>query len=472
MKRQTILVIGTIAGLAVGGIVLLSARHPGRLLSRAGAGSPLATRAAHPQPTYYCPMHPTYTSDRPGDCPICNMKLVKREMTAVPASMASGAHEHASEQFKSICYLHNCTKLHEGQPCPMTVVAKPGEKVTCPICGTHIAEASPVPAQRKILYWTDPMIPGFKSDKPGKSPMGMDLVPVYEEVPGMETASSAGTPAGYAPVLVSPQKQQLIGITTATVQRQALTKTIRTAGIIAHDPELYQAQQEFIQAYQARQKAQSGGSAEAATLAQELVDSSRLRLRHLGLSEELIDDISTWTAPDHRLLLGGAGQYWVYASIYEYELQLVHPGQQVTVDVSALSGQTFDGVVKAIDPMLDPMTRTARARILIEDPQGVLKPDMYVNVSIVAELGEVVAVPEEAVFATGERQIVFVDKGQGLFEPRAVILGARADGTYEVKDGLTIGESVVTSGNFLIDSESRLRGAAQQVGSDTHQHGQ
>ncbi len=452
MKRQRIIVL--LVGLAVfGGLALLATSH-----------LPLTTKAGSVKGTYYCPMHPTYTSDRPGDCPICNMKLVKAE----PVSAAAPQ----SEQFKTICYLHNCPKLHQGQPCPMTVVAKPGEKVTCPICGTHIAEAAAAPTERKILYWTDPMIPGFKSDKPGQSPMGMDLVPVYEEAAGAAAASTSGSPEGYAPVLVAPQKQQLIGIKTAPVQRRALTNTIRTAGVIAHDPELYQAQQEFIQGYQAWQKAQSGGSAEAVALAQELADSSRLRLRHLGLSDELIDEIGTWTQPDRRLLLGGAGQYWVYASIYEYELALAHPGQRVTVDVSALPGRTFEGVVRAIDPMLDPMTRTSRARILIDDPQGVLKPAMYVNVSIVADLGEVMAVPEEAVFSTGERQIVFVDKGQGLFEPRAITVGSRADGYREVKEGLAVGESVVTSGNFLIDSESRLKGAFQQVGGEAHQHGQ
>ena len=421
---------------------------------------------------YYCPMHPTVVSDKTGDCPICSMKLVKREEAQAPAAQLAAqgrdGSDHVAKQMQSICYLHNCPKLHEGQPCPMTVVARRGEKVTCPICGTHIAEAAS--SERKILYWTDPMIPGFKSDKPGKSPMGMDLAPVYEEA--APAVGAATPPAGYAPVLVTPQKQQLIGMKTAPVARRVLTKTIRTAGIIAHDPELYQAQQEFIQASQAWQRAQEGGSTEAVALAQELVDSSRLRLRHLGLSEELVNDVGTWSEPDHRLLLGGVGQYWVYASIYEYELALVHPGQAVTVDVSALPGERFEGTVKALDPMLDPMTRTTRARIIVEDQRGALRPSMYVNVSIVAELGEVVAVPEEAVFLTGERQIVFVDKGQGLFEPRAVTTGATADDVIAITAGLTAGERVVTSGNFLIDSESRLQGALQGMGDGAHQHGQ
>ncbi|MDP3703374.1 MAG: efflux RND transporter periplasmic adaptor subunit [Candidatus Omnitrophota bacterium] len=426
---------------------------------------PLTTRGGSAQAAYYCPMHPTYTSDRPGDCPICNMKLLKREPQASPAQRSPVTTQ--PKNFATICYLHNCEKIHEGTPCPMTVVAKPGEKVTCPVCGTHIAEASTPPSERTILYWTDPMIPGFKADGPGKSPMGMDLVPVYEE----ETPSaSAATPEGYAPILLTPEKQQLVGVTSAQAARRATTKTIRAVGIIAHDPELYQAQQEFLQAQQAWQKMQAGGIPEVVEQAKRLADSSRLRLRHLGLSDEMIDEVGTWTQPDHRLLLGGAGQFWVYTSIYEYELSLVHAGQAATISVDAFHGRAFSGTVKAIDPMLDAATRTTRVRILVEDPDGILKPEMFVNVSIAVDLGTLLTVPQEAIFSTGQRQIVFVDQGQGLFEPRQVTTGVNADGYTEIKDGLNEGERVVTSGNFLIDSESRLKGALQKSGG-SHQHG-
>ena len=179
--------------LIVGGVVVLATRS-------------WRPTAQHAVARYYCPMHPAYTSDRPGDCPICFMKLVKAEDDAPAAptrTKSQDTHEHASEQFKTICYLHNCPQLHAGKPCPMTVVAKPGEAVTCPVCGMHIAEAAPPPGQRKVLYWTDPMIPGYQSDKPGTSPMGMELVPVYEEAAGA-APSQAEPPAGYAPVLVTP----------------------------------------------------------------------------------------------------------------------------------------------------------------------------------------------------------------------------------------------------------------------------
>ena len=449
--------------LALGGAVWLTTRHV-----------PLATQQVG-KLIYYCPMHPTYTSDRPGDCPICSMKLVSRPVASLPQPEASAAlsssrrdtRGEGSAPLESICYLHNCPKLHAGKPCPMTVVATPGEQVICPLCGTHIAQGASGTPPRKTLYWTDPMIPGYKASGPGISPMGMALVPVYEETSPRPAAASAA-PEGYAPVLVTPEKQQLIGVKTAPVLKRAVTKTIRTVGTIAHDPELFQAQAEFIQAYQAWQRALAGNSPEVAKQAEQLAASSRLRLRHLGLSDPMIGEISTWSAPDHRLLVGGAGQYWVYASIYEYELALVHVGDTATIEVEAFPGQLFHGTMKAVDPMIDPATRTARARLLVEDPSGMLKPGMYVNVHMATALGETLVVPEEAVFATGERSVVFVDTGRGIFEPRRVTLGAKADGVYQLLEGVAEGERVVTSGNFLLDSESRLKGALQDMGEDHH----
>lgn len=458
MTRQTKLVIGVLTVLLAGGALSLVTRH-----------SPLVTR--RDAAVYYCPMHPTYTSDRPGDCPICNMKLVKKDRPQ------HTAHSTQQPALKDICYLHNCPKVHEGKPCPMTVIAKEGEPVTCPICGTHVAEATPTQAGgagtgKQILYWTDPMIPGYKSDKPGTSPMGMGLIPVYEEN-GVSGAATGVAPEGYAPILVTPQKRQFIGVTTAPARRRDMTKTIRAVGVVAHDPELYQAQQEFINARRAAQQADASTFPDIRERAQQLVESSRLRLRHLGLSEELIEEVGVSTAPDHRLLIGGGDQYWVYAQIYEYELPLVQAGQAATVESSTLPGRTFGGTVKALDPMLDPTTRTVRVRIVVDDPENVLKPEMFVNASIQVAAGEVLAVPEEAVFDTGTKHIVFVDKGEGLFEPRDVEVGVKAEGFYEIKIGVAEGELVVTSGNFLIDSESRLKAALEGLtGGEAHSHGQ
>ena len=404
--------------------------------------------SASAKAVYYCPMHPAYTSDRPGDCPICNMRLIKRES--------------ATEPVKDICAMHNCPKAHEGGPCPMMVVAKAGEAVTCPICGTHVLDAK-TPQSRKILYWTDPMLPGYKSDKPGKSPMGMELIPVYEEAAPAGAGPTA--PEGYTPILVSPQKQQLIGVKTAPVTRRAMQKTVRTVGRIAYDPELYQAEQEYLQAVRALKQAQGGMNPEVAEQAKHVVEASRMRLRLLGLGDALIEEMNGWEGPDQRLLVADPeGRVWLYAPIYEFESSLVKVGQTVTVELQAVPGKVLEGTIQAIDAVLDPATRSARARAVLTDPDKMLKPEMFVNASIVVPLAEVLAIPEEAVFSTGTRQIVFVAKGDGLFEPREVSLGVKADGDYEVKAGLAEGEPVVTSGNFLIDSESRLKAALEGMG--------
>ena len=274
-------------------------------------------------------------------------------------------------------------------------------------------------------------------------------------------------------MLISPQKQQFIGVTTAPVTRRPLTKTIRTVGRIAYDPELYQAEQEYLQALNALMKAAVSDSEDVRRQAEQLVEASRTRLRLLGLSDELINEMAAWQGPDRRLLgTDPSGEVWLYASIYEFELPLVKAGQTVTVDASAVPGKTLEGVIRSIDLVLDAATRSARVRAVLTNPERQLKPEMFVNASLVVDLGEVLAVPEEAVFSTGTRELVFVDKGQGLFEPREVTGGAKGDGFHEVRAGVAEGESVVTSGNFLIDSESRLKAALAGAGEAGHQHGQ
>ncbi|MBI4355524.1 MAG: efflux RND transporter periplasmic adaptor subunit [Candidatus Omnitrophica bacterium] len=458
-KLKPIAIIGlVIAVIVVGGIVAVTQTRAHRHGAAAGV-------------QYYCPMHPTYTSDRPGDCPICNMRLAKRESPTAPAQPGA---PRATRPAKDICYMHNCPMVHQGQPCPMLVVAKEGEQVTCPICGAHVAEAATTAESKKILYWTDPMMPGYKSDKPGKSPMGMEMVPVYEEAAGPSTG--AASPTGYAPILVTPQKQQLIGIKTTAVERRRLTKTIRTVGRIAYDPDLAVTQQEYLQSLASYEKAKQAPLPEIAAQAAAMVEASRQKLRLLGMSDDQIADLEQTRAAQTNLYLPAPGQsVWVYAQVYEYELGLVRPGIPVTVEAVGFPGETFTGTVRALDPVVDPMTRTVKLRAELPNPDGKLKPEMYVNVTIVADLGTPLVIPTEAVFDTGTKQIVFVDQGQGLFEPRGVVVGAKADGYDGVKRGVAEGERVVTSGNFLIDSESRLKAALEGMSGSSdggHQHGQ
>lgn len=371
----------------------------------------------HNADVYYCPMHPNYTSHKPGNCPICNMKLVKRETTPEPGK-------------------------------------------------NYVAAGKSKNTQKKILYWTDPMIPGYKASGPGKSPMGMDLIPVYEQA-----KTEGDAVQGHASISLDSAKQHLIGIKTQKVSMHELTKVIRASGTVAHDRELYQTEAEYLQAIAALKRAQASNIPEVLEQAEEVVGAVHMRLIHMGFNDGLIEELAQKNELDHSLLLGDTGPIWVYAYIYQYELPYIDVGTPVKVEVPSFKQETFEGMVRAVDPMVDAMTRTVRVRILVKDAKGVLKPDMYVDARMDVDLGKVLAVPQEAIFHTGTQDIVFVDKGNGILQPQEVTLGAEAKGFFEIKSGLKQGERVVTSGNFLIDSESRLKAAMEGMsdsGRDSH----
>jgi Cu(I)/Ag(I) efflux system membrane fusion protein len=336
-------------------------------------------------------------------------------------------------------------KLYQCSMHPQIVSDKPGK---CPICGMNlepveeVSTASPAvaPKEHKILLYRNPMRADVTSPTPMKDEMGMDYIPVYAD----EAAAESGVP-GHGSFALSTARQQLIGVTHDKVESRDLQMVIRTVGQVAYDPDLYQAIVEY------RNLANRPGM-------ETVITNAVLRLRQLGLSEDMIKELAEATHDPNSLLLPGK-EVWVYAQIYEYEIDMVHAGQTVTITAPSLPGHSYTAKVVAVDPILNPATRTARARILVATPEGNLRPQSFVQVRIEVSLGNKLAVPFDAVLDTGEHQIVFVVKEPGAFEPRSVKLGRQADGYYEVLSGLEEGEEVVTSANFLIDSESRFRSA-------------
>ncbi len=152
---------------------------------------------------------------------------------------------------------------------------------------------------------------------------------------------------------------------------------------------------------------------------------------------------------------------WVYVDIFEYEAPFVHLGQAASMELSYFPGKTYSGRVSYIYPTLDPKTRTVRVRLEFPNPHYALKPDMYADVQLTIDYGMQIVVPSEAVLNSGTRQVVFIAKPGGYFEPREIKVGDQFDGQYAVLAGLKPGERIVASGNFLIDSESRLGSAMQ-----------
>jgi Cu(I)/Ag(I) efflux system membrane fusion protein len=399
-------------------------------------------------------------------------------------------------------------------PDGMDLVAMYADQATPPV---QSASAGPK-AERKILYWYDPMHPQYKANKPGKAPdCGMDLVPKYAEEQAATMAPGS--------VMISADKQQLIGVRTAAVNRETLVRNVRTSGQITADetkiahvhvkingfiekvfvdyigqvvkkgqslftlysPDLVSTQEEYLIAKRGEKALGSSPFTEVAQGSQSLLRSTRERLKLWDISDEQIKKLDesgevsrtltffspisgfvtdrkafpqTSVTPDTELYtVSDYSSVWVNADIFEYEVPFVKVGQTTAMQLSYYPGKTWNGRVSFIYPTVDPMTRTVKVRMEFPNPDFQLKPQMFADVKLKINYGNQIVVPQEAVLDSGKEQTVFVAHEGGYFEPRRITTGAKVDGKVAVLSGLKAGETVVTSGNFLVDSESRLKSA-------------
>jgi Cu(I)/Ag(I) efflux system membrane fusion protein len=273
-------------------------------------------------------------------------------------------------------------------------------------------------------------------------------------------------PDGHGAFELSEARQQMIGVKWGTAEKKPLFKSIRAAGRLAFDPELYTAQTEYVEALRQLQRVKDSPIADVKHSAERMVASAKLRLKVLGLSDEQIRNIGSGDASESGLLIHKPGQdTWVYAELYEMDLPYIQPGLSAEITAGFLGGQTLAGKVVSVDRVINPATRSAKVRILIPKAKALLRPESYVDVTIHSPLGEQVTVPFDAVLDTGNQAWVFVGGPDGRFEPRLITIKFRADDEIAVGSGLVGGEKIVTSANFLVDSESRLRGALLPSGS-------
>ena len=314
-------------------------------------------------------------------------------------------------------------------------------------------------SKKKLLYYRNPMDPKVTSPVPMKDSMGMDYVAVYSE----ENGAGSG-------VYISPERQQLIGVKKETVAKRQLLRQIMTVGKVAYDPDLYVAQEEYIQSLKTAEATKNSVLVSVSAQSNSLADASRKKLLLLGMSKAEIEELAKRRQAQENLYLPDSSDtVWVYLTIYEYEIGLVKVGQEVTLDASSFPGEAFQGKVVAITLVLNVETRSLRVRVEVNDSEHKLKPEMFVNAKINIDLGERLAVSETTVLDTGIRKIVYLAKDNDMLELREVNLGQKAQGYYEVLSGLKEGDIVVTSGNFLVDSESRLKSA---LSGQSRQHGQ
>ena len=404
---------------------------------------------------YTCSMHPQVVQDEPGNCPLCGMELVPRDRP----------------------------------------------------------EESEKDGEREIAYWRAPMNPEEIYDHPGKSAMGMDLIPVYED-----------QLTGGVNISIDPVMEQNMGIRTEAVECGPLKHTIRTYGHVTYDetrmarvnlrfsgwiqrlyvdftgkqvrkgepmfdfysPELVTAQQELLEA-QRNYRRRPGD------VSRNMLESVKSRLHFYNISTSEIQKILSTEKIQHALTIrspytgivteknaqegdfvqAGTTVYqiadlsrvWVEAHIFEYELGRVEKGQAVEMSLPYLPGEKYTGNVAYIYPYLQRQTRDVVVRLEFANPDLSLKPDMYGDVRIKTGQGDqCIHVPRSAVLRSGERDIVFVRRAEGKFTPREVELGLPLDNDrFQILKGLAPGEQVVVSGQFMLDSESRLRESTRKM---------
>ncbi len=395
---------------------------------RRGGDTAAPARAADAKAQYRCPMHPTYVSDRPGQCPICKMDLV-----------------------------------------PTLARAGTGGESSSLVAGRAMVALSP--ERRQLL--------GVRSEPVARRHLDRSIRTVGRVA--MDERRLHHVHTKYE-AYVEKLYVNFVG--------QMVKKGDHLAAL--YSPELVATQQEYLLAYRAQQRLAQSGIFSVAKGSADLLEAARQRLlfwdvlpediaalertgkveRTVDLHAELPGYVLQKSAvhgmrvmpADILFDIADLSAVWILADVYESDLATVELGMSAEVTLAYQPGRTWRGEIAFVNPIVEPGTRTVKVRIEVANEDYALKPDMFADVVLRRELGDALFVPESAVLKAGERQIVFLDRGDGRLEPREIETGARVEGGYAVLSGIAEGDKVVTSANFLIDSESSLKAALSSMG--------
>jgi membrane fusion protein, copper/silver efflux system len=403
-------------------ILLAGAAGGGYLLWQQKKGTPAKTdQAAQAQVVYTCAMHPFIIKDKPGSCPICGMQLIKK----VAAPQGSGS---TKEQEMLAHVSLSPTQRVMANIATVTVDRMPLSKE---ITATGIVQFDQS-RQAKVTAWVAGRI-----DR-----LHVNTVGAYV---------SKGKPLAevYSPDLISAQQEYLLALKSREQFKHSSIHSISQGG------------EGLVTS--ARQRLKLMGVKDAQVAALEKGGEPNIRIPiYTPLSgiviEKIVQEGQYVNLGDPLFAIADLSNVWVEVEVYENEFPFVKLGQTVSITSQSYPGKPFNGRVSFVYPFLDPKTRTVKVRVEMPNPGLKLKPDMFVNAIIKSPLGTTLAIPAAAVMDTGKRQVVWVEKQAGMFEPRDVQVGARVGDSVQIISGLNKGEKVAATGGYLIDSESQLKG--------------
>lgn len=478
---------------AMGLVAAFSVAYSFGLVSAGAAG------AASSQ--YYCPMHPQIVQDGPGECPICSMSLVpksdgnaKPTPKSEPAPVSHEGHRHNPAD-PYICPMHpEETGESAAARCPLCKMKLERRPPAATTTGSPepLASASAFPSTSAPSAASAQGVPGLvpvELTLDRVQLIGMRTAPATLEalVPELRTVGFVAADEGKLARVHSRFSGWIEGLAVRTTGEK-----VRRGQVLAglYNLELLPAQQEFLAARRwSSGTAEKGAAGATSGIGGSMEQDARQRLQLFGMSAAEIDAIAasgkasrtvavtapisghvlrksavqgTYVQPGTELFeIADLTRVWVLADIYEYEMARVSVGQSAAVVVGAYPTERFEGKVSFVYPTLDPGTRTLRVRLELENADLRLRPGMYGDVTLKLGSAQGVVIPVEALVDTGEYQYVFIAKEGGRFEPRRVRAGARSGEKVQIAEGVNAGETVVTTANFLLDSESRLRAAVE-----------